>query len=192
MDSATFTSTAAANGDAAILKFMLLTLIIVSVTVAAYVVPAIITNVKLYKKAGRKGWEVIVPIYGSMILADIGKKPMWMGAVLGVASILSSNRSIGVFGWLICLVFAIILLPAFAKQYDAKIGFWICWLFFPIIAVFMIKNVNYIGRSSVAAGTPAAAPEVLAGYATPQPVVQPVVTQTPQVDANQQNTPPQA
>ena len=32
---------------------------------------------KLYKKAGRKSWEAIIPVYNAVILMQIIKRPKW-------------------------------------------------------------------------------------------------------------------
>lgn len=37
----------------------------------------IICNWKVYKKAGRKGWEAIIPIYNIVVLLEITNLPMW-------------------------------------------------------------------------------------------------------------------
>ena len=37
----------------------------------------IISLYKIYKKAGKKGWEAIVPIYNIIVLLEITKLPMW-------------------------------------------------------------------------------------------------------------------
>lgn len=34
---------------------------------------------KVFEKAGKPGWACIVPIYGTMVMAEIGKKPSWWG-----------------------------------------------------------------------------------------------------------------
>ena len=38
---------------------------------------SIICNWKVYKKAGKKGWESIVPIYNIVTLLEITNLPMW-------------------------------------------------------------------------------------------------------------------
>lgn len=37
----------------------------------------IVCNWKVFKKAGKHGWEAIVPIYNTIVLLEITKLPMW-------------------------------------------------------------------------------------------------------------------
>lgn len=133
-----------------------------------YGIPLLITNILLYTKAGKPGWAVIVPVYSSVVEAEIGKKPTWMGWLTGslivVSNLLtrSSDHSTNVLGSLLsftALVFGIILLIAFIKAYRASAGFWVAYFFLPIAAVFLVKNVSY-ATATVAApmapGTPMA------------------------------------
>lgn len=50
------------------------TIMLISLAVAVLVVASMW---KLYIKAGKKGWESIVPIYNIIVLLDIVKKPGW-------------------------------------------------------------------------------------------------------------------
>ncbi|MFT3846415.1 MAG: DUF5684 domain-containing protein [Lacibacter sp.] len=42
-------------------------------------VPIILGMWKTFQKAGRQGWECIIPIYNYMVMAEIGGKPNWWG-----------------------------------------------------------------------------------------------------------------
>jgi len=44
-----------------------------------FAVPIILGMWKAFQKAGRKGWECIVPVYNNMVMAEIGGKPNWWG-----------------------------------------------------------------------------------------------------------------
>lgn len=163
-----------------------------------YVIPAIITMVRLYVKAGKPGWAVIVPVYSSVVEAEIGKKPAWMGWLTGsllvVSNILtrSSDDSINAIGSLVGLaafVFGLILLIAFIKAYRASAGFWVAFFLLPIVAVFLVKNVSY-GAETVAAPmapgvpVPPVAP-VIAAPVSQAPPVQPQMQPQPQFGDDQ-------
>ena len=42
------------------------------------VIFAIVCNYKIFKKAGKEGWEAIIPIYNIIILCEISKTPYWI------------------------------------------------------------------------------------------------------------------
>ena len=39
---------------------------------------SIVCQWKIFKKAGKKGWEAIVPIYNIIVLFEISGTPLWM------------------------------------------------------------------------------------------------------------------
>ena len=43
----------------------------------AFIILVLVSTWKLYKKAGRKGWESIVPIYSNIVLIQIAELPLW-------------------------------------------------------------------------------------------------------------------
>ena len=46
-----------------------------------FAIPALITNWQLFTKAGKPGWASIVPIYNTVVMAQIGKNPSgWVGS----------------------------------------------------------------------------------------------------------------
>jgi uncharacterized ion transporter superfamily protein YfcC len=65
----TYIDSALASGFA-ILIYVLLALLIV------------VANWKIYQKAGRKGWESIVPVYNYIVLFEIVKLPVWQAILL--------------------------------------------------------------------------------------------------------------
>ena len=134
-----------------------------------FAVPALITNWQLFTKAGKPGWASIIPVYNTVVMAQIGKKPEWMGWVAGFASIfsgilygigeaandtyvtlafssLSFMINIGV------LVLTILILIGFIKQYRhtagaSTVGFWVCYFLVPLAALFMVKNIVHKGAA---------------------------------------------
>ncbi len=111
-----------------------------------FFVPSLISTMRLYAKAGKPSWSPIVPVYNLILMAKIGKKPVWMAVVLMLLDILAQyTREFGIILVLGALVFAIILLVAFLKQYTMSLGQKILYVFLPIVFVFMVKDINYIG-----------------------------------------------
>lgn len=165
------------NGLAAVVGLVILFLI---VFVLFYVIPILITTILLYSKAGKPGWAAIVPIYSSVVEAEIGKKPVWMGWLTG-SLLLASNildrsndsiiNALGSLVGLAAFVFSIILLIGFIKAYRASAGFWVAYLLLPIVAVFLVKNVSYAAETVAAPMAPGApmAPVAPAPPAQPQP-----------------------
>ena len=130
-----------------------------------YTIPILITNWQLFTKAGKPGWASIVPVYNTVVMAQIGKKPEWMGWVVGLSSLLSgvfagissaasdgnAAMATGLLSFIInigALVLAIIILIGYIQQYrhatgNSTAGFWVCYFLVPIAAVFMAKNIVY-------------------------------------------------
>lgn len=63
--------------------------IILVLLLFAYIIVAVIANWKMYKKAGKAGWECIVPVYGYWVLAEIAGLEWWWFLLAIVDSIIS-------------------------------------------------------------------------------------------------------
>jgi hypothetical protein len=87
---------------------------------------------KVYVKAGEPGWAVLVPIYGTYVLARIGDKPGWMGVI---ACLVGFIPIVGpIIGWVLILIISI----GVAKTFDKGVlfGLGLCFLpfiFYPIL-----------------------------------------------------------
>ncbi len=72
---------------------------------------------KIVAKAGEPGWSGIIPIYNMMILAKIGQKPIWWGALvlIPLAGIVFQiwiwNRVVKRFGYSEGFTVGLVLLP---------------------------------------------------------------------------------
>lgn len=72
---------------------------------------------KIVAKAGEPGWSGIIPIYNMMVLAKIGQKPLWWGALvlIPLAGIVFQvwiwNRVVKRFGYSEGFTVGIVLLP---------------------------------------------------------------------------------
>jgi hypothetical protein len=96
---------------------------------------------KLYEKAGRKGWEGIVPFYNLWVMAEIVGKPGWLGLVAILSFI------IPFLGWIIGLVIIAYLYYLLAKSFGQSPLFalgllFLGFIFFPILA---FGDAKYLG-----------------------------------------------
>ena len=57
------------------------------------IIPVFIVQWILYTRAGQAGWKALIPVYGTVVMAQIAKKPMWLGLVVGLLSIVYSFTS---------------------------------------------------------------------------------------------------
>lgn len=62
--------------------FVLLFIIIIYLVPLAVAVLTIIEQWKVFKKAGKEGWEAIIPVYNNIVLIEITGLPMWYIALL--------------------------------------------------------------------------------------------------------------
>lgn len=88
---------------------------------------------KLYEKAGKPGWAVLIPIYSTLVLLEIIRKP-WYWLLLMIIPGLG-------------IIWAIWALNLFVKSFGKNEGFTIgClllpYVFFPILA--FSKDTRYI------------------------------------------------
>ncbi len=78
--------------DASHETILVIALIIFAVIIAlylAYAIPLTIAMWRLYGKAGKPGWTSLIPVYNTVVMARIAKRPEWMGWTVGIASIVS-------------------------------------------------------------------------------------------------------
>ncbi len=74
---------------------------------------------RVYEKAGKPGWASIVPVYNTLVLLEIVKKPWWWLFLLMIPIV---NFIIGV--WLTNLV---------SKRFGQGVGFTLGLIFLPFI-----------------------------------------------------------
>jgi hypothetical protein len=88
---------------------------------------------KLYEKAGKPGWAAIVPIYDTLVMLEIIRKPWWWLILMMIP--------------LVNIVFVIWALNLFVKAYGKSEGFTIGVLFLPYIFLPILafdKKAQYI------------------------------------------------
>jgi len=159
MEDTYYTSTPAVSGEAEAAA-ALITLVVYFLVFVFVAIPMMIATWKLFTKAGKPGWAAIVPIYNQIVMAEIGK----INIAWGIAAVFVPF--VGFY-----------VLYKFITAYDGGVGFWLLYLFFPIIAIFLVKNVNYTGGNAVGqfGPQPAMGPQPQYGqpYAQPAQPMQP-------------------
>ena len=176
-------------------------LVFYAVVFVVYIIPSIIIYWKLFTKAGQPGWKYIIPFYSQYIMGVIAKrKDLGLVAAIAIAASYGNYIDIVYFKFasaaasLVYIVTGLMVLNSFIKQYDAGIGKWILFIFFPYIGVFLVGSTNYKGSSVVpvaaAAQTPGATTPPASIYPTPQAQTTP--TAAPVVDAPQVVAAPEA
>jgi signal peptidase I len=119
---------------------------------------------RLYIKAGRKGWEALVPIYNAVVLMQIIRRPKWWVILLFIPIInlmmfpavwVETLRSFGRTKWVDTLLVILTLgLYLFVVNYNSKttydkdrdlnskswFGEWISALMFAVIAATLVHN----------------------------------------------------
>lgn len=98
--------------------------------IAAYIVLFLAIGVfvticwwKIFKKAGKEGWESLIPIYNMYIIIQITNNPVW----IMILAILVPG-----FGM---LAYQILVAMNMAKAFGKETGFAILFFFVPIIAL---------------------------------------------------------
>ncbi len=101
--------------------------------VIALVVIMIASMWKIFTKAGEPGWAAIVPIYNTIVLVRIVKKPVWWAVIILIGGI------IPIVGPIAALIFNILVMVELAKVFGKSGGFaagliLLGFVFFPILA----------------------------------------------------------
>ena len=124
---------AVATGLGAIFGFIIF-IWIIGIAIGVF---SIICNWKVFKKAGKKGWEAIVPVYNMIVLLEITQLPMWYIALFFVP-----------IGNVVVLFLIYIEL---AKKFGQSAGFGVgLTLLNPIFMAILAFNKNYVYQGGVA------------------------------------------
>lgn len=96
------------------------------VAYAFLVILGIVCLWKIFAKAGRKGWECLIPIWNSIVLCKIAKvSPWWLlSLLLGLVPVVGSFIVLGICIWIYI---------KFAQAFGKGIGFGLGLAFFSII-----------------------------------------------------------
>jgi hypothetical protein len=105
----------------------------------AFVLFLLVAMWRVFAKAGKPGWAILVPIYNSIVMLQIAGRPWWWLFLFLLP--------------LVNLVIAIIVMIDFAKSFGKGVGFglgltFLGFIFFPILA---FSGARYQGPSHAAA-----------------------------------------
>jgi hypothetical protein len=117
----------------------IIAMVIGGLILLSYFVILIIAQWKIYEKAGREGWESIVPIYNIYVLFEICGKPGWWTIFVVVPCI----NIVGI-------VFLIIAYMELAKRFGKSEGFGLglAFLGFIFIPILGFSDVVYTDPNS--------------------------------------------
>ena len=96
---------------------------------------------KIFEKAGKPGWAAIIPIYNTIVIAEIVGKPVWWGIVAALVPCVN-------------VVFSIWLLNLLMKSFGKEVPLWtiLTVLFgFVTIPVIGFGSDKYIGPTAAEA-----------------------------------------
>lgn len=94
---------------------------------------AIIAEWKMFEKAGKPGWAILIPIYNTIVLLEIVGKPWWWIFLFLIPGI--------------NLIIAIIVMNALSKSFGKGAGFTLGLIFLSIIFILILGfgSDEYIG-----------------------------------------------
>lgn len=148
------TATAATPYDDSLALGATIAILITSLLmVGLYVISQYVIIWQLFTKAGRPGWACLIPFYSGYVFGTIAKNKSVAIAyvitqtIVGIIAALSERgvlpSLVDYAATLAALIFTLVCLIWFIKQYDAGIGKWLLFLIFPIVGVFFVKTVRY-------------------------------------------------
>ena len=100
----------------------------------------VVAEVKMYQKAGRKGWEAIVPFYSSWVLVEIAGLNWWWFLLL-IAGSLTVSYSSGDTGVSTNIFTLVALFGSFVVNYNISkklhkdTGFAVLMTLFPVVLI---------------------------------------------------------
>ena len=116
----------------------------------------IIAKCKMYKKAGKSGWEAIVPFYNNWVYTEIAGVEWWWFIALIASSLFSFSTSNGEqtisfnFGYVIGLFGAFVCNYNISKKLHKDVGFAVLMTIFPFVMIPLIGfSSNYSFDNSV-------------------------------------------
>jgi hypothetical protein len=108
----------------------------------------------LYKKAGRNGWEAIVPIYNGWVYCEVAGRPGWWVFLFLLAII-------PVVGPLLALAVHVVLAIDFAKSFGKEPVWAVLLVLLPVVGYAILafdKKVKYVGPAAKSGGNTGATP----------------------------------
>ncbi len=101
------------------------TIAAIGLTYVLFIAFAIVVGWKIFTKAGKPGWAVLVPIYNVIVMLEIVKRPLWWIVLFFIP--------------LVNIVIAFILVFDMARKFGKGTGFglgmaFLGFIFYPILA----------------------------------------------------------
>ena len=105
----------------------------------AMVVIMIIAEWKIYEKAGKPGWAVLIPIYNFIVMLEIIGKPWWWIFLMMIP--------------LVNIIFLIIVLNDLSKSFGYGVGFTLGLIFLSPIFILILGfgGAKYVGPAGMVA-----------------------------------------
>lgn len=114
---------------------------------------------KLFKKAGKNGWEAIVPFYNTWVLVEISGVAWWYALILIISSlgIFTDILGVGVLLSIGSFVANFFVCYNLSKKFHKDVGFAVLLFFFPFIMIPLIGlsgNYQYDSEAVVSENGP--------------------------------------
>lgn len=137
------------NGDMGLfISFILGFFLVFLVIILIIGILTIIGQWKLFTKAGRKGWEAIIPVYNTYILCQIsGVNPWWIVIVLASGFITALVPALTILGSIVNIYFGVLLAVSVSRSFGKSdayaIGiYFFAWIFYLILG---FGSSKYLG-----------------------------------------------
>lgn len=115
--------------------FIFIFIIVYFIVIIAMTTIVLISKWKIFEKAGRQGWEGIIPFYNNYVMAELFTANSMLWFVLSLIPYAN-------------IVAIIILTIGMLKAFGKEAGFIVFTIFFPFIGLPMLafgKNTKYVG-----------------------------------------------
>lgn len=114
--------------------------IIIGILTMALVVVSIVATWKLFKKAGKKGWESIVPFYSYWVLVEIAGLNWWWFLLIICNSVVSmlDLDELSAIASLVSFFASFNCYYNIAKKFDKNTGYAVCTGLFTVIFVMIL------------------------------------------------------
>lgn len=142
-----YEATEAAAGAAIGIFFLVFGIIMI--VALAIAVLAIVGQWKAFKKAGKNGWEAIIPVYNQITLCEVVGLWKWWPLVILGCSFVSAIPIIGLAGSALSIYFLVILNVSTARSFGKSDGFAAGLIFLAPIFWLIVggKNTQYVGAT---------------------------------------------
>ena len=127
------------SGDAfwGVLGAIAVVLLIIAFITLVISIITLIAQFKLYKKAGKGGWEVFVPFYNNWVLVEIAELN-WYWFLTFFAPMIFTILNIPIIGWIAYYFGTYNIFYNISKKFNKGVGFAICMtLFTPICTMIL-------------------------------------------------------